>query len=186
MGRRKKTSLDTIVEREEKGTYQRLDAIIAKLMGHLESARETFAEYCKAAQEEGLNPKEAWQYLTKRLAGTVAKSTLHDWGTAYLPNGAKRRYTKTRYHNGKSPDSDFGESNGYSIEEHSDEGQDPEIGPDEDYGEPAEIWQIPAEEYKIEEVERYDRAFLIKLVKYLHEQLATQKPIQKRRGRPRK
>lgn len=186
MARRKGTSLDAIIEREEKGTYRRLDKIIAKLMGHLESARETFIEYCKAAQEEGLDLKEAWAYMRKKLQGTIPTSTLQYWGTAYLPQGTKRK--NTRYHNAELPNLESHESERSTSEEQSDE---------DDYGDPIEIWQIPPEEYNITEVERYDRAFLIKLVRYLHQRLestttttaAAAKPqpeTKKSRGRPKK
>ena len=38
------------------------------------------------------------------------------------------------------------------------------------------IWQIPVEKYRIEDVSKYDRAFLEKIVIYLHNKLQERQP----------
>ena len=49
--------------------------------------KSLFIEYCSAAKEEGLNGREAWDYMHDKLKDKVAKSTLYDWGNRFLPEG---------------------------------------------------------------------------------------------------
>ena len=134
---------------------KRLDKIIDRIVQQHEDMKETFREYCKAALEEGFTAKEAWHYIHNKLKNVIAKSTLYDWANKELPLEAKNN-TKPRTK--KIPDSESIERERYQ-EENDDER--------------AEIYEIPLNDAKPEDVDKYDVPALRRLLKEALERLAT-------------
>lgn len=83
--------------------------------------------------------------------------------TRMLPDTAKRKYK--RYHHQKS-----GKMQDYQKPVTSEEEDDAPTG----------YYQMPPNEYDIEQVEQYDRLYLIEVVKYLHSQLLTFADLEER------
>jgi hypothetical protein len=85
----------TMATKIHEKSNKRLDVIIAKIIKYRDSMREAFADYCKAAVEEGFTANEAWTYIHTRLKDVVPRATLYRWAEKELPLEAKKS-TKPR------------------------------------------------------------------------------------------